>query len=59
MIDDNVTLKDQSLVFKSHVGSGCVIGEKSAILNTILAPGTVIPDRVVYNNGVFFGAVEW
>jgi carbonic anhydrase/acetyltransferase-like protein (isoleucine patch superfamily) len=59
VIDDNVTLKDQSIVFKSHIGRGCVIGEKSAVINTILAPGTVIPDRVVYLNGVFFGAVEW
>ena len=59
MINDNVTLKDQSLVFKSHVGSGCVMGEKSAILHTILAPGMIIPNRVVYQNGVFFGEVEW
>jgi carbonic anhydrase/acetyltransferase-like protein (isoleucine patch superfamily) len=59
VIEDNVTLKDQSIVFKSHVGSGCVIGEKSAVLNSVLAPGTVIPDRVIYQNNVFFGAVEW
>jgi carbonic anhydrase/acetyltransferase-like protein (isoleucine patch superfamily) len=59
VIDDNVILKDQSIVFQSHIGSGCVIGEKSAVLNSVLAPGTVIPDRVVFQNGVFFGAVEW
>ena len=59
VIDDHVTLKDQSIVFQSHVGSGCVIGEKSVVLNSVLAPGTVIPDRVVYRNGVIFGAVEW
>ena len=59
VIDDNVTLKDQSNVFQSHVGRGCVIGEKSVVLNSVLAPGTVIPDRVVYQKGVFFGAVEW
>jgi ADP-glucose pyrophosphorylase len=59
VIEDHVTLKDQSIVFQSHVGSGCVIGEKSVVLNSVLAPGTVIPDRVVYQNGVIFGAVEW
>jgi carbonic anhydrase/acetyltransferase-like protein (isoleucine patch superfamily) len=59
VIEDNVTLKDQSIVFQSHVGSGCVIGEKSAVLNSVLAPGTVIPDRVIYRNNVFFGVVEW
>lgn len=59
VVDDNVTLKDQSIVFQSHIGSGCVIGEKSAVLNTILAPGTVIPDRVIFLKGAFFGAVEW
>jgi hypothetical protein len=35
------------------------MGEKSAILHTILAPGMIIPNRVVYPNGVFFGEVEW
>jgi carbonic anhydrase/acetyltransferase-like protein (isoleucine patch superfamily) len=59
MVEDNVLLKDQSIVFKSHIGHGCVIGEKSAVLNSILAPGTVVPDRVIYQDGAIFGAVEW
>jgi carbonic anhydrase/acetyltransferase-like protein (isoleucine patch superfamily) len=59
VIDDNVTLKDHSIVFQSHVGSGCVIGEKSAVINSVLAPGTVIPDRVVFLKGALFGTVEW
>jgi carbonic anhydrase/acetyltransferase-like protein (isoleucine patch superfamily) len=59
VIDDDVTLKSQSIVFTSRIGRGCIIGEKSAVLNSVLTPGTVIPDRVIYQNNTIFGAVEW
>jgi carbonic anhydrase/acetyltransferase-like protein (isoleucine patch superfamily) len=59
VIDDDVTLKSQSIVFTSRIGRGCIIGEKSAVLNSVLTPGTVIPDRVIYQNNAIFGAVEW
>ncbi len=59
VIEDEVTLKSQSIVFTSRIGRGCLIGEKSAVLNSVLTPGTVIPDRVIYQNNAIFGAVEW
>jgi carbonic anhydrase/acetyltransferase-like protein (isoleucine patch superfamily) len=58
-IDDDVILKSQSIVFRSRIGRGCIIGEKSAVINSVLIPRTVIPDRVIYQNNAIVGAVEW
>lgn len=59
IIEDNVTLRDQAVVFRSLIGRGATIGRKSAVVNTDVAPGTVIPERVVYVNNALFGPVEW
>ncbi|WP_159451918.1 LbetaH domain-containing protein [Hymenobacter roseosalivarius] len=59
IIEDDVKLKRQAVVFRSLIGQGATIGEKSAIVNTDVAPGTIIQDRVIYINNTLFGQVEW
>ncbi|GHO88488.1 hypothetical protein [Dictyobacter formicarum] len=59
VIEDDVVVKDQALVFGSLIGRGSIIGVKSAVINSELAPDTVIPDHVIYLNSQHFGAVEW
>ena len=46
-------------MFRSTIGNGSKIGRKSAVVGSDLAPGTVIPDRVIYLNNAIFGLVEW
>jgi len=58
-IRDGVTLKPLSVTFRSLVGDDSTIGEKSAVVSSQLAPGTRIPDRVIYLNNTVFGRVEW
>lgn len=58
-IGNNVTLKNQSLVFRSTVGNGSTIGVKSAVINSELQPNTAIADRVIYLNNAVFSNVEW
>lgn len=58
-IGNKVTLKNQSLVFRSIVGNGSTIGVKSAVINSALRPNTVIADRVIYLNNAVFSNVEW
>ncbi|WP_234997423.1 LbetaH domain-containing protein [Hymenobacter roseosalivarius] len=59
ILEDNVWLRSQAVVFRSKIGRGAVIGRKSAIMNTDVAPGTTIPDKVIYVNNALFGPVEW
>ncbi|MEX5721395.1 hypothetical protein [Geodermatophilus maliterrae] len=59
VIEDGVTLEDEAVVFRSTIGEGATIGERSAVVGTDLAPGTVVPDRVIILNGEEFGSVEW
>ncbi len=59
VINDGVTLEDEAVVFRSTIGEGATIGERSAVVGTDLPPGTVVPDRVIILNGEEFGAVEW
>lgn len=59
ILEDNVQLKSQAVVFRSLIGRGASVGRKSAVVNTDVAPNTVIPDRVVYVNNALFGPVEW
>jgi len=59
IIEDDVVLRDQAVVFRSLIGAGSTIGIKSAIVNTDIAPGTTVPDRTIYVNNALFGAVEW
>ena len=58
-IEDGVTLGDGSVVFRSTIGAGAVIGERSAVVGTDLAPGSVVPPGRIILNGVDSGAVEW
>ena len=59
IIKDNVTLRPGAVVFRSLIGAGATIGRRSAIVNTDVAPGTVIPDRTIYVNDAVYGRVEW
>ena len=59
IIEDNVRLLSQAVVFRSLIGRGATIGRKTAIVNTDVAPGQVIGDRLVYVNNSLFGRVEW
>jgi carbonic anhydrase/acetyltransferase-like protein (isoleucine patch superfamily) len=56
---DGVTLEDGAVVFRSTIGAGAVIGERSAVVGTDLAPGTVVPPGRIILNGEDFGPVEW
>ena len=58
-IEDDVRLQPLSVTFRSFVGRGSHIGYKSAVVSSELAPGTRIPDRVIYLNNAVFGRVEW
>ena len=58
-IADDVTLWPGAVVFRSIVGQGAVIGRKCAVINSDLAPGAMIPDRVIYLNNTVIGQVEW
>lgn len=59
VIKDNVTLKDQAVVFRSNIGAGSTIGVKSAVVSSELAPNTIIGNKVIYLNNAVFGPVEW
>ena len=59
VINDGVTLEDEAVVFRSTIGEGATIGERSAVVGTDLPPDSVVPDRTIVLNGEVFGAVEW
>lgn len=59
MIEDDVILEEGAVVFRSLIGKGARIGKRSAIVNTEVAPGKVIEDKVIYINNALFGPVEW
>ncbi len=58
-IDDNVIVKDWSVVFRSKLGKGVVIGTRAYVDGSHLAPGTVVPDRAIMINDKIVGYVEW
>jgi carbonic anhydrase/acetyltransferase-like protein (isoleucine patch superfamily) len=58
-VGDDVTLEDGAVVFRSTIGAGAVIGERSVVVGTDLAPGAVVPPGRIILNGVDSGAVEW
>ncbi len=58
-IEDNVTVKDWSVVFRSKVGAGVTIGVRSYVDGCHLAPGTVVPDRTIMIKDKVVGTVEW
>lgn len=59
IIENNVQLKNQSVVFTSNIKRDAVVGVKTAIINSTLEPGTTIGDRIIYLNDRVFGTVEW
>lgn len=59
IIEDNVVLMRQAIVFRSRIGNGSMIGRKSAVVGSDLPPGSNIPDRTIYLNDAVFGSVEW
>ena len=59
VIGNNVTLKNQSVVFSSTIGQGSTIGVKSAVVTSNLLPSTTISDRIIYLDNAVFGTVEW
>ncbi len=59
VIEDDVTLGSYSVVFRSLVGRGSRIGHKSAVIDTTLPAGSVVPARTVYLNEARYGRVEW
>ncbi|WP_432524428.1 acetyltransferase [Kineococcus sp. SYSU DK006] len=58
-IGNDVVLEDESVVFRSLVRNGAVVGERSLVVGSELAVGQVVPDRTVYANDAVFGPVEW
>ena len=58
-IDDDVTVKDWAVVFRSKVGKGSVIGVRAFVDGSHLAPGTVVPDRAIMVKDKIIGYVEW
>lgn len=58
-IEDNVTLKDQAVVFRSLLGKGSTVGVKTAVISSEVSPSATIGDRIIYLNNVVFGTVEW
>jgi carbonic anhydrase/acetyltransferase-like protein (isoleucine patch superfamily) len=58
-LDDNVVVKDWSVVFRSKVGANVTIGTRSYIDGCHLVAGTVVPDRTIMINDKVVGVVEW
>jgi carbonic anhydrase/acetyltransferase-like protein (isoleucine patch superfamily) len=58
-IEDDVWLGARSVTFRSLVGEGSRIGRKSAVVSSVLAPRTRIPNRVIYVGNAVVGRVEW
>jgi carbonic anhydrase/acetyltransferase-like protein (isoleucine patch superfamily) len=58
-VGNDVTLHDESIVFRSTIGNGAVIGQRSAVVGTDLPPGTVVPAHTIILDGEVFGPVEW
>ncbi|MGQ0650550.1 MAG: hypothetical protein ACT4P7_23670 [Gemmatimonadaceae bacterium] len=58
-IDDDVTVKDWAVVFRSKLGKGVLIGTRAYVDGSQLAPGTVVPDRAIMIKNTIVGYVEW
>jgi acetyltransferase-like isoleucine patch superfamily enzyme len=59
VVGDRVHLGDGSVVFRSTIGDGGRIGDRSAVVGTDLPAGTVVPPDTIVLNGEVFSAVEW
>ena len=58
-VDDDVTVGDWAVVFRSTIGKGSVIGVRAFVDGSQLAPGTVVPDRTIIIDNKRVGSVEW
>ena len=58
IIESNVTLKSQAVVFRSFIRRGATVGEKSAVIGSEVREGDIVPDRVIRLNNVD-SPVEW
>ena len=58
-IDDAAVVKDWSVIFRSTIGKGGVIGTRAYVDGSQIAPGTVVPDRAIIINNKHVGTVEW
>lgn len=59
IVEDDVTFKNESIIFRGFIGAGSMIGFRSVVGSSRLLPGTVIPDRTVFINNMNAGRVEW
>jgi carbonic anhydrase/acetyltransferase-like protein (isoleucine patch superfamily) len=58
-LDDDVTVKDWAVVFRSKVGKGVTIGVRSYVDGSQLPAGAVVPDRAIMVKNKIVGTVEW
>jgi carbonic anhydrase/acetyltransferase-like protein (isoleucine patch superfamily) len=59
VVGDRVHLGGGAVVFRSTIGDGARIGDRSAVVGTDLPAGAVVPPNTIVLNGEVFGAVEW
>jgi carbonic anhydrase/acetyltransferase-like protein (isoleucine patch superfamily) len=59
LVGNDVVLHDGSVVFRSLVRNGAVVGRRSAVVGSQLRVGQRIPDRTIYANDAVAGPVEW
>lgn len=59
VIGDSVHIKEWSVVFRSTLGKGCIIGAKALVDGSQLPAGTVVPDRAIIVDNVIVGTTEW
>jgi len=50
---------DGAVVFRSTLGSRCVVGNRAYIDGSQPAPGTVVPDGTILIDNVNQGLIEW
>jgi carbonic anhydrase/acetyltransferase-like protein (isoleucine patch superfamily) len=59
IVGNDVVLGSRSVVFRSLLRNGTVVGSKSAVVGSQTALDQVIPPRTIYANDTVFGPVEW
>lgn len=58
-IDDDLTVRDWAVVFRSTIGRGSTTGVRAFVDGSHLAPGSVVPDREIMIKDKIIGFVEW
>lgn len=59
VIGNDVELGDGSVVFRSLLSNGVIVGDRSAVVGSDLELGEVIALNTIFANGSVFRAVEW